>query len=194
MDLRSRKLQEGQARELGISTPRGRVLDRWRRRPDIHRDARSQIGCPKREDGRPLRWIRRQGNRRSGNESRQANKSPAHHPFVATGRLPGYGYRGLDRVRRADREGSASGPCARVRRADGGDEVDFSHDSRAGRIRQRFLGRGVVEIHRRDERVVHDGGGRGTGLPSIFPSAPRPTTCTGGTGWATTCSRKVWFA
>ena len=100
--------------------------------------------------------------------------------------------RGAPARRRAARQDEREGVHPRLRRPDGQAALDLSHGPDARRIRQRDVGKGLVEVHRQHRRVG-PGRDRRRAQPRLpADRARRPATITAAPVRARTCSARRW--
>ena len=155
----------GEARRSGAAAglgPRPRLLDRRQgRRAHRHRHARLSHGPAQREDRRARRVVRTKRRRRSQDRDRSArhrSRDRRHRPQLAAGarQQRHRRRRRSSSRRRAAREGERQGLHPRLRRAHRQASVDLPHDSAAGRVRQRHVGKRFVVVHRQRRQLGAD--------------------------------------
>ena len=154
--------KRGAARPASGLRPWSRLLDRRQgRRAHRHRHARVPHGGAQREDRHSGRVVRQERRRRSEDRARSAghrSRDRRYRPQLAAGdrQQRHRRRRGAPARRRAAREGERQGLHPRLRRAHRQAPVDLPHDSAAGRVRQRHVGKRFVVVHRQRRQLGAD--------------------------------------
>ena len=115
--------------------------------------------------GAPDHLIRKERRRRSEARERSGHGPDHRRHRIArsAGHCPGRRHyrRGAYRGQPAGEPPERERLRARIRRAHGPAAVDLPHDSRAGRVRRRDVGEGLLVVHRQHRRLGSDERGRG---------------------------------
>ena len=99
--------------------------------------------------------------------------------------------RGAQDRRQSEEPPQREGLRARLRRAHRQTALDLPHHSAAGRVRQRHLGEGLVDLHRQHRRVGRRSRSTKSSDSCTCRSSCRPATTTAATARATACSARA---